>query len=42
MIQMRGVERAIANVDIDEIKESIDVREDVKGKLDAILKSYEW
>jgi hypothetical protein len=38
----RGLERAIANVDISEIKESIDVREDVKGKLDAILKQYEW
>jgi hypothetical protein len=38
----RGLERAIAGVEIDEIKESIDVREDVKGKLDAILKQYEW
>lgn len=38
----RGLERAIAGVDIDHIKEDADVREDVKGKLDAILKQYEW
>ena len=38
----RGLERAIAGVDIDDIKESEDTRANVKGKLDAILKSYEW
>lgn len=38
----RGLERAIAGVDIDEIKESLDVREDVKSKLDAMLRQYAW
>lgn len=38
----RGLERAIANVDIEHIKEDADVREDVKEKLDAILKQYDW
>jgi hypothetical protein len=38
----RQLERAIAGVEIDHIKEDITVREDVKGKLDAILKQYEW
>jgi hypothetical protein len=38
----RGLERAIAGVDIDDIKESEDTRTTVKGKLDDILKSYEW
>lgn len=38
----RDLERAIAGVEIDHIKEDADVREDVKGKLDAILKQYEW
>jgi hypothetical protein len=38
----RGLERAIAGVDIEHIKADADVREDVKGKLDAILKQYEW
>jgi len=38
----RGLERAIAGVDIDDIKGSEDTRTDVKGKLDDILKSYEW
>lgn len=38
----RGLERAIAGVEIDDIKESATTREDVKGKLDAILKQYEW
>lgn len=38
----RGLERAIAGVEIDDIKADVDVREDVKGKLDAILKQYEW
>jgi hypothetical protein len=38
----RDLERAIAGVEIDHIKEDLTVREDVKGKLDAILKQYEW
>lgn len=38
----RGLERAIAGVDIDDIKGSEDTRTDVKGKLDDILKQYEW
>lgn len=38
----RGLERAIAGVDIDDIKDSEDTRTNVKGKLDDILKSYEW
>jgi hypothetical protein len=38
----RGLERAIAGVDIDAIKEDSTTREDVKGKLDAMLKQYQW
>lgn len=38
----RGLERAIAGVEIDDIKEDVTVREDVKAKLDAMLKQYEW
>ena len=38
----RGLERAIAGVEIDHIKDDISVREDVKSKLDAMLKQYEW
>lgn len=38
----RDLERAIAGVDIDDIKQDIDVRADVKTKLDTILKQYEW
>lgn len=38
----RDLERAIAGVEIDHIKDDMNVREDVKGKLDAILKQYEW
>lgn len=38
----RGLERAIAGVEIEDIKESVTTREDVKSKLDTILKSYEW
>ena len=38
----RGLERAIAGVDIEDIKADADTREDVKGKLDAILQQYEW
>jgi hypothetical protein len=38
----RDLERAISGVDIEDVKEDAGVREDVKGKLDSILKSYEW
>lgn len=38
----RDLERAIAGVDIDDIKEDAGVREDMKSKLDSILKNYEW
>ena len=38
----RELERAIAGVEIDHIKDDSAVREDVKIKLDAILKQYEW
>ena len=38
----RGLERAIAGVEIDDIKESATTREDVKSKLDAMLKQYDW
>ena len=38
----RGLERAISGVDISDIKDDGAVREDVKSKLDAILKKYEW
>lgn len=36
------LERAITGVEVDDLKEDCFVREDVKGKLDAILKQYEW
>ncbi len=38
----RGLERAIAGVEIEDIKEDVHTRADVKGKLDAMLKQYEW
>jgi len=38
----RGLERAIAGVEIDHLKEDSTVREDVKTKLDAMLKQYQW
>jgi hypothetical protein len=38
----RGLERAIAGVDIEDIKGDEDTRTDMKGKLDDILKQYEW
>lgn len=38
----RDLERAIVGVEIDHIKENVAVREDVKSKLDAMLKQYEW
>lgn len=36
------LERAIFGVDVDDIRESPSVRADVKSKLDAVLKQYEW
>lgn len=36
------MEQAIFGIDIDDIKESPAVRADVKSKLDAVLKQYEW
>jgi hypothetical protein len=38
----RDLERAIAGVEIDDIKEDACVREDVKTKLDNILGQYDW
>jgi hypothetical protein len=38
----RKLELAVHGVDIEDIKDDVIVREDVKGKLDAILKDYEW
>ena len=38
----RKLEHAMHGVDIDDIKEDIDVREDVKAKLDKILSDYSW
>lgn len=38
----RKLEQAMHGVDIDDIKEDELVRENVKSKLDAILKDYEW
>ena len=38
----RELEKAIAGVEIDDIKEDAGVREDVKSKLDGILNQYEW
>lgn len=38
----RKLEHAIHGVEIDDLKEDVGVREDVKSKLDAILKDYEW
>lgn len=38
----RDLEKAIAGVDIDSVKEDPDVRSDMKAKLNGILKSYEW
>lgn len=38
----RKLEQAMLGVDIDDIKEDISVRENVKAKLDKILSDYEW
>ena len=38
----RKLEQAMHGVDIDDIKDDELVRENVKSKLDAILKDYEW
>lgn len=38
----RDLERAIAGLDTDDVKEDPGVRSDLKSKLDTILKQYEW
>jgi hypothetical protein len=38
----RKLERAIAGIEIEDIKESAGVRVDVKSKLDDILRQYNW
>lgn len=38
----RDLEKAIAGLNTDDVKEDPSVRTDLKGKLDAILKQYEW
>lgn len=38
----KQLEKTMLGVDIDDIKESEYVRSDMKGKLDGILKQYEW
>lgn len=38
----RSLERAVLGVSIEDVKSDIDTREDVKAKLDNILKQYEW
>jgi hypothetical protein len=37
-----GLTYAQAGVDIDAVKEDSGVRSDMKTKLDAMLKQYEW
>jgi hypothetical protein len=38
----RDLERALIGVDIDDIKESENVRSDVKARVDAILEKFDW
>jgi hypothetical protein len=38
----RQLEQAIINIDIDDIKEEVGVRVDLKQKVDDILKGYDW
>jgi hypothetical protein len=38
----RDLERTMAGADIETIKESATERADIKGKVDAILKQYDW
>jgi hypothetical protein len=38
----RDLEVTMLGADIDVIKDSADVRRDMKSKVDAILKQYEW
>jgi len=38
----RQLEQALINVDIDDIKEEVGVRVDLKQKVDDILKGYDW
>ena len=38
----RELERAIANVDITDIREDPGVRIDLKAQVDAVLGKYDW
>jgi hypothetical protein len=38
----RQLEQALISVDIDDIKEEVGVRVDLKQKVDDILKGYDW
>jgi hypothetical protein len=38
----RQLEQALINIDIDDIKEEVGVRVDLKQKVDDILKGYDW
>ncbi|CAB4189623.1 hypothetical protein UFOVP1288_8 [uncultured Caudovirales phage] len=38
----KELEKVIAGVDIDDIRDSAPMRAEVKGKLDTMLKTYEW
>lgn len=38
----RQLESAIVGADLDDLKVDVDTRANLKGKLDAILKGYEW
>jgi hypothetical protein len=38
----RDLERAIANVDVTDIRENPGVRMDLKAQVDAVLGKYEW
>ena len=38
----RDLEKAIAGVDIDDVKEDAGIRTDLKDKLNTMLKQYEW
>jgi hypothetical protein len=38
----KNLERAISNVDVDDLRESESARQEVKQKVDAILKKFDW
>lgn len=38
----KDLERAISNVDVEDIKQDAILRDEVKGKLDTIISTYEW